>query len=260
MQASFCGAGAHRDAQRARQRRVRAQVTHAACPPAMLKRRKRSASSISISRKFASLGQTLATSGERCAGAAQRCRAPRAASATRSRGRGERIGLERAQRRFDGGLGERVGRDDASARSSIRSGCAISAPMRAPASACALESVRSTARVEKRSSQAARLRAAGPFDVGLIHHHDGLAVERGAHRLEMPRASKRCRWDCWASTGTPVSCAGARLRAAAAASRLQPRPRSSGTSSTPAPWMCAATRYMPKVGGHCRIASVAGAQ
>ena len=67
---------------------------------------------------------------------------------------------------------------------SMSSGLANSAPIRAPASACALDRVRRIASVEKRASQRGQARRARPLDVGLVDHDDGLAVERPAQILQ----------------------------------------------------------------------------
>ena len=80
--------------------------------------------------------------------------------------------------------------------------------MRAPASACAFDSVRRIASVEKRAEPGGEARAARPFDVGLVDHDDGLAVERRAHRLQRVELRASCRSDCWASTDTRSSRSG----------------------------------------------------
>ena len=206
----------------------RARWCRRRCSSAGSDRRRR----LSISRKFASLGHTLSTSGERCAGAraeySRSCEQRLDALAARRRAhRGSRA----RERRLDGGLRERVGRDDA--------------PRQLDELGMREQRADARARERMRLGQGAQhgegrealepggeARAAGPFDVGLIDHDDGLAVERGAHRLDRLEVECSCRWDCWASTGTRASWRAPGGRAARSGSRPSRARAPSGTSTT----------------------------
>ena len=139
------------------------------------------------------------------------------------------------------------------------SGSAISVPQRAPASPCAFDSVRRitscgrscTCRTQALARRRTRHRPRRPRPAR------GL---RGARAMRRTSASSAgCRSDCSASRGTPAS------RSACIAGARRPHPARSrrstcsGTATTSAPWMRAATAYMPNVGGQIEHGVLAGA-
>ena len=97
-------------------------------------------------------------------------------------------------------------------------------PMRAAASACAFDRVRSTAML-RLARQQRRLRTADirKFAVGFVHHHQRAPCRRVARRCDRRRAESRRRPDWRASTGTPASRSPA-IAASAMASRSGSRP------------------------------------
>ena len=143
---------------------------------------KRSASRQSISRKLASLGQTLLHQRRSARGRGASIRAPPAAPSSRACAAASSAGSSARSAASIVGCASAVGRDHPPGQFESAPGLPSSAPMRAPASACALDRVRRIASVEKRSSQRVQARRARPLDVGLVDHDDGLAVERRADR------------------------------------------------------------------------------
>ncbi len=117
---------------------------------------------------------------------------------------GKLRGLQGAQGRLDGRLRQGVGRDDPlrqlnqlrvrEQRADPRAGQRVRLGQRA----------QDRQRREAAPASGVRLARARPFDVGLVDHDDGLAVERRADALRGRRRRAGWRWDCWASTDTPA--------------------------------------------------------
>ena len=136
----------------------------------------------------------------------------------------------------------------------MTSGSAISVPQRAPASPCALDSVRRIARCGSSARWRARLCV-------LANSRYASSTTSSARPASLPAmrtivgSSSRFPLGLFGEHRNTSLTSAVHCSSTARSSRANPAAARSGTVATCAPWMRAATAYMANVGGHTSTAS-----
>ena len=168
--------------------------------------------------------------------------------------------LKQRRDRLHRQLGDCVRRYDL-ARQRDDLGRASSAPTRAPARPCAFDRVRRIARLGRCRQSAAQAGHSGEFDVSLIHDQQCAWAPGDAQRsTQHARRAPHWPWVVRRTDEHQFRVLIDALPAMPSTSSAKPSLASSGTGTTAAPWMRAATPNMPKVGGQTMTLSVPARQ